>query len=83
MNGVDYVICSKKIIDSLDLKVGDINPLSDHCINYTYLSLRTSQTTQIYPDRTHMDPVYNTHTSYKWKSDVKKTCVLNIASKRA
>ena len=42
---VDYVICSREIIESLDLKVGDINPLSDHCIIYTRLSLNTSQTT--------------------------------------
>ena len=38
-NVVEYVICSRKIIDSLYLKVGDINPLSDHYIIYTRLSL--------------------------------------------
>ena len=78
---VDYVICSRKILDSLDLKVGDINPLSDHCIIYTRLSLSTSQTTQLYPDITHMDSVYTTHIPYKWKSDAMEAFILNIASK--
>ena len=63
------------------MKVGDINPLSDHCIIYTRLSLSTSQTTQLYPDITHMDSVYTTHIPYKWKSDAMEAFIINIASK--
>ena len=40
---VDYVhvLCSKQLIDCIDLKVDDINPLSDHCIIRTFLSVPT------------------------------------------
>ena len=36
---VDYVICSSDLIDCIDLKVDDINCLSDHCIIHTYVTL--------------------------------------------
>ena len=36
---VDYVLCNRTIIDCIDMKVEDINPLSDHCIITTSMSL--------------------------------------------
>ena len=38
---VDFVLCSKDLIDCIDLKVADINSLSDHCMPRTFLSVST------------------------------------------
>ena len=38
---VDYMLCNKDLIDCIDLKVDDINSLSDHCMLRTFLSVST------------------------------------------
>ena len=35
------MLCSKDLIDCIDLKVDDINSLSDHCMLRTFLSVST------------------------------------------
>ena len=77
---VDYVICSRDIIDWIDLRVEDINPLSDHCILTTNISLNTPM---IYK-RTTPDtaPTCNIHTHipYRWKQNFREEYETNIES---
>ena len=69
---VDYVLCSKSIIDRIDLKVEDINPLSDHCTVTTNISLNipTVHSRNI-PDIEYTCTSH-THIPYRWKPNFRK-----------
>ena len=80
----DYVLCSKSMIDRIDLKVEDINPLSDHCTVTTKISLN------ILTVHTHNTPdidytcTSHTHIPYRWKQNFRKeyeTIIESIATK--
>ena len=77
---VDYVLCSKSMIDRIDLKVEDINPLSDHCAVTTNISLNipTVHSRNI-PDIDYTCTSH-THIPYRWKRNFKKEYETKIES---
>ena len=80
---VDYVLCSKELIDCIDLKVDDINSLSDYCILRTLLSVPTPIHSEgDTKEHTPCNTFTNSHTltSYKWKEQYKDDYVDNINS---
>ena len=80
---VDYVLCSKELIDCIDLKVDDINSLSDHCIIRTFLSVATPIHSEgDTKEHTPCNTFTNSHTLplYKWKEQYKDDYVDNINS---
>ena len=78
---VDYVLCSRYVVDCIDLKVEDLNPLSDHCSITTSISLKTGIIHK-QDISTDIEPTCNTrkHIPYKWKHDFRKQYETNIES---
>ena len=63
---VDYMLCSKDLLDCIDLKVDDINSLSDHCMLRTFLSVSTFlEAEQKQNGKTVCNPSTNNHTKNK------------------
>ena len=78
---VDYGLCSRYVVDCIDLKVEDLNPLSDHCSITTYISLKTGIIHK-QDISTDIEPTCNTrkHIPYKWKHDFREQYETNIES---
>ena len=78
---VDYVLCSRYVVDCIDLKVEDLNPLSDHCSITTSISLKTGIIHK-QDISTDIEPTCNTrkHVPYKWKHDFRQQYETNIES---
>ena len=76
---VAHVLCSRSIIEYIDLRVEDLNKLI-HCIITTTLSLKTPTVHQ----STTMDTIltYNsqTHIPYRWKYNFREEYETNIDS---
>ena len=72
-----------ELIDCIDLKVDDINSLSDHCIIRTVLSVPKPIDSEEKPEEhTQCNTFTNSHTltSYKWKEQYKDDYIDNINS---
>ena len=78
---VDYVLCSRYVVDCIDLQIEDLNPLSDHCSITTSISLKTGIIHK-QDISTDIEPTCNTrkHIPYKWKHDFREQYETNIES---
>ena len=73
-------LCSKSMIDRIDLKVEDINPLSDHCTVTTNISLSIPAVhSRNIPDIDYTCTSH-THIPYRWKPNFRKEYETKIES---
>ena len=78
---VDYVLCSRYVVHCIDLKLEDLNPLSDQCSITTSISIKTGIIHK-QDISTNIEPTCNTrkHIPYKWKHDFREQSETNIES---
>ena len=74
---IDYVLCSQQLFSYIDLKVGDISSLSDHCLISTEITLPGVHKQAQTSNYTNHDTPY---ISYKWKPQFQEDYLHNINS---
>ena len=77
---VDYVLCSKSMIDRIDLKVEDINPLSNQCTVTTNISLSIPAVHSRNTPHIDYTCTSHTHIPYRWKQNFRKEYETHIES---